>query len=337
MNERLRLVLAGMGGCGRYWAKEILPASDQVTAAGYVDPNPDARSALGDEPPVFASLTEALDRVEADAVVIAADLRAHAPLTKEALMAGKHVLCEKPFTPTPEAARELAELAASRKCTLMVSQNYRFFPAPRTVRALIDEGSLGALYRVSVDFRRFSRRPEGVPRPEHLLGQPLLSDMAIHHFDLMRYLVSQPIERLYCDAWNPPGSGFSGPPVATMAAAFAGGVGVSYRGSFASPGAPTPWAGEWRMELERGEITWTSRAEGGTDDADRVRLRTDGRSTDVPLRATPLIDRHGTLGEFADAVRSARQPECSAADNAESLAISAAAIASATSHRPVTP
>src|SRR5207248_1842380 len=141
---------------------------------------------------------------------------------------------------------------------LMVSQNYRFFPAPRAVASLVHDAGLGRLHEVAIDFRRYSPAgPTGRDR-HHLEEQPLLVDMSIHHFDLLRMILNREPERIYCETWNPGWSAFAGPSAAVASITLGPAV-VSYRGSWVSSAPITPWAGEWRMEFERGEVFWTSR------------------------------------------------------------------------------
>lgn len=330
MADRLRIVQAGLGGWGRNWQKEVVPEVDLVELVASVDPVAESREAAAG--PAYGSLSEALDSVEADAVLVTAGLVAHAPLAREALSAGKHVLVEKPFAPTVEEARSLVSLASEQGRTLMVSQNYRFFPAPRTVRRLM--GELGALHRIDIDFRKMSKPRGRRASPHHALAQPLLSDMSIHHFDLLRFIIGAEPERIFCEAWTPSWSAFVGPAEAAASIAFPDGIGVSYRGSWVSAGAPTTWSGDWRMEFEHGEIAWASRADHGSS-GDAVRMTRDGSPVEVSLDQVDYIDRQGTLSEFADAVLSGRTPQCSGADNIGTLGMSLAAIDSATEHRPV--
>src|SRR5439155_23917535 len=83
-------------------------------------------------------------------------------------------------------------------------------------------------------------------------------DMSIHYFDLLRLSLGSEPERIYCEAWNPSWTDFSGPSV-TVASILFPGVVVSYRASWVTAGHLTPWAGEWHLEFERGEVVWASR------------------------------------------------------------------------------
>lgn len=338
----MRIVQVGMGGWGRDWAARVLPKLTRVVLAGCVDQAP-SMLALAQQQGIVApencygSLAAALASTDADAVLVTTDLAGHAPAVKEALGAGKHVLVEKPFAPSLAAAQELVALAEARGRTLMVSQNYRFFPAVRAARAIVDRGELGSLHAVHVDFRRFSAKgPEGATVHQRL-AQPLLSDMAIHQFDLVRAVIGREPLEVFCQSWNPPWSWFAGPAEAVALISFDRGPVVSYRGSWLSSGSVTPWAGEWRMGFERGEVWWTSRGDAADGvDGEQLIVRPRGRSEHtLTLSNAEPVDRVGSLTEFLSAVETGRMPETSGQDNVKSLALMHAAIASAAAHRPV--
>lgn len=82
---------------------------------------------------------------EADAVVISTPTRTHHALARAALLAGKHVLVEKPLCGSSAEAAELVELARSRGLTLCVGHVFLFNSAVRAVRDLIRAGELGRI------------------------------------------------------------------------------------------------------------------------------------------------------------------------------------------------
>jgi predicted dehydrogenase len=336
----LRIIQAGMGGWGRDWARTVLQPDDDVALLACVDADA-ASLALArrqlDLPShsCFESLAAALAATDAQAVVITANLPGHVPLAVEALRAGKHVLLEKPFAPSLAEARQVVELAAQLDLVLMISQNYRFFPAVRTVRDLVRSGSLGEVGAVSVDFRRYANAAARDGHRHYALNQPLLADMAIHHFDLMRFILGHEPVDVACRAWNPPWSNFEEPAAAFATISFDGGAVVSYRGSWVSTGPQTAWAGEWRMECAGGEIAWTSRDDRGAS-VDRVTIRPLGkRARRLELPTHMQIDRTGSLQAFARAVATGEQPESSGHDNLGSIALMGAAIEAATTGGPV--
>ncbi|HKC18965.1 MAG TPA: Gfo/Idh/MocA family oxidoreductase [Candidatus Dormibacteraeota bacterium] len=336
----LRLLQIGLGPHGRNWARQVLPQVAEVDVVAYVDRDPYALDALKAEAGVpadrcFESLNEAIGETQPEAVLNTTSLPAHVATTRLALDAGLHVLVEKPFAPSLVDAQRLVEEARVRDRVLMVSQNYRFFPAPRTIAAMVHESDLGKLYEVSIDFRRYSTAgPNGRGR-HHLEEQPLLVDMSIHHFDLLRLILSREPQRIYCEAWNPEWTSFSGPSVAVASVVFEGGIVVSYRGSWISAAPVTPWAGEWHMEFENGEIVWTSAADS---DPSQDRVVVHPRGGEARTLALPVAQRtggFGTITEFASAIRSGREPETSGRHNLGTIALMEAAVESATLRQPV--
>ena len=334
----IRLLQVGLGGWGRDWAWRVIPDVKEVGVVGYVDSDRASLDQLAKELPAsknlrFESVTEAVATAKPEAVLITTTLPSHAALARAAIDAELHVLVEKPFTPSVAAAEEIVRAASAKGVMLMVSQNYRFFPASRTVARLVEEGSLGDLYDVAIDFRRYSAASANGRARHHDDEQPLLVDMSIHHFDLLRFILRREPDRIFCEAWNPDWTAFAGPSVAAATIKI-GDVIVSYRGSWVSAGAITPWAGEWRMQFERGEIFWTSRGDEGTL-ADRVAVRPRGgraRSLRLPEMR---VDRWGTLAEFASAIRERREPQCSGRENLGTLAFVEAAVESAAKHQQV--
>jgi predicted dehydrogenase len=82
---------------------------------------------------------------DVDAVAIVTPVFAHYDLAKAALLAGKHIFVEKPFTSTSAQARELVDLAAARNLRIMVDHTFLFTGAVKKIKALIDSGELGKL------------------------------------------------------------------------------------------------------------------------------------------------------------------------------------------------
>lgn len=335
-----RIIQVGMGGWGRNWAKHVLQANQDVSLVACVDMAPAmlqmAQHDLNIPATVcFPTLEAALNEIDCDAVLVTTTLPAHVPVTRAALEAGKHVLVEKPFAPNVTEAQQLVELADQRKLLLMVSQNYRFFPAVEVVKNILREGTLGPVSAVHLDFRRYSNTaPRDGSHLHYNLWQPLLADMSIHHFDLMRFVLGQEPTRVVCQEWNPPWSNFTEPASAAAIITFDGGTIVNYRGNWVSTAPRTSWSGEWHMECANGEIEWYSR---DMPDPDSVIVRPLGkRVRRIKLPDYPLTDRHGSLNAFLHAIQSGQEPASSGRDNLKTLALMFTAIESAVSEKPLT-
>jgi predicted dehydrogenase len=350
----LRLIHVGLGGWGGDWARNVVPRVPTVDRVAIVDADESnlatarKKLQLGTDR-CFTDLRSAFDHVEADAVLITASVAAHFPLAVQALRAGKHVLVEKPFAPTVAEARQVVDVADEAGRTVMVSQNYRFFPAARAAADLVAQEYVGPLGLVRVDFRKWANSaPVGAHR-HYQLVHPLLYDMSIHHFDLMRLVTGQEPVKVFAQVSDPPWSNFNDPAAATLTITFDGGTVVSYRGSWVSSGEPTTWSGDWHLECEKGEIYWTGRnGPAGSTDADVLTVRHLPGATPaagavggdqvevldpVALAGVEYAGRAGALAEFARAIAAGEEPESSGRRNLGSLAISEAAARSVVSRQ----
>jgi predicted dehydrogenase len=88
---------------------------------------------------------ELIHSSDVDAVAIVTPVFTHYELAKTALLAGKHIFVEKPFTSTSAQARELIDLAAKKNLQIMVDHTFLFTGAVRKIKQLIDSGELGKL------------------------------------------------------------------------------------------------------------------------------------------------------------------------------------------------
>ena len=332
------LLQVGLGIWGLDWATNVLPEVPGIDLVACVDSRTQALKAACDAGAVtadqcYTSVAGALKERNPDAVLVTTD-GSHGDIVRAALLARKHVLVEKPFVGSMAEARRLVDEAAALNCTLMVSQNYRFFPAVRAAQDMVKGQRLGRLLHVDVDFRRF--HPTGrFTRWRH----PMLLDMGIHHFDLMRAVVGREPRTVDCRTWNPPWSGYVDPPQATAIIDFTDGVTVSYRGSRLNPERPTAWAGEWLMHFEQGSVAWTSRDDRfglRTAEGDALSVyRHDTAPVQIALPRLELMDRAGALDAFTRALASGTTPESAAEENLGSLALAYSAIESADRGEPV--
>src|SRR5207245_3624778 len=117
---------------------------------------------IGSNPQKFKDYRELLGAQNIDAVLIAVPLYMHFPVTRDALLAGKHVFCEKSLVFKPEEVHELRRLANERpKQILQVGLQRRYSKYYQTARQMIDKGILGKVTNVQAQWHRntFSRDP----------------------------------------------------------------------------------------------------------------------------------------------------------------------------------
>jgi len=118
----------------------------------------------------------------------------HVDPTVAALEAGTHVLCEKPLAPTVEGAEAVAAAAEASDAVAGTAFNYRFVPALRYAKRLVDAGELGEIRQVNgrylQDWLVDADAPWTWRLDEELAGAGALGDLGAHTVDLVRYLVA---------------------------------------------------------------------------------------------------------------------------------------------------
>jgi predicted dehydrogenase len=331
----LRLIVAGLGFWGSSWVP-VVSRSRHWDLVALVDVDGAAleraaSAAQLDASACFDSVTAAARAVESDAVLVAVPPALHAPLALEALDNGLHCLIEKPLAATLDDARAIVEKAEAAGRLAMVSQQYRHRPGARTVARLMETNALGRVGSVRVDFAE----ELAVRGFQHEMEEPLLHDMSIHHFDLVRAVLGLEPVRVQATSSNPRWSDFAGNAAASVVFETADGVVLTYTGTLAPRGQKTGWDGVWHIACDGGSILWQG---------DQVVVRPLERPLSAKVRrrllggdwkghrVKPLPieepDRLGSLAELAAAVREGREPETSARDNLRSLALVFAAIES---------
>ncbi len=109
---------------------------------------------------------------------------------------GKHILCEKPLARTADESQMMLEAVQKAGVKHMVAFNYRFVPAIRQIRKLVDSGLLGKIYHFrAVYLQEWVMAHYNLPMiwrlQKSLAGSGALGDLGAHIIDLARYLVGE--------------------------------------------------------------------------------------------------------------------------------------------------
>jgi predicted dehydrogenase len=176
----------GVIGCG-YWGPKLARNFRDLLGArlSHVsDLREDRLSEIKKLYPEVSTTTNYRDLLgkEIDAVVVATPVHTHHPLVKEALLAGKHVLVEKPITSDSKQAEELVELADQKGLTLMVGHTFVYNPAVQAVRNIIQSGGLGSVYYLNA-----TRVNLGLLQPDI----NVMWDLAPHDISILRYILDK--------------------------------------------------------------------------------------------------------------------------------------------------
>jgi predicted dehydrogenase len=182
--KTINLGIIGYGYWGPNLARNFFAAND-CTLKSVADARPDRLAALAKVFPTVKGVKDADDIIndtEIDAVVIATSVFSHFPLAKKALMAGKHVLIEKPMTASVAEADELIEMAAKRGLTLMVDHTFLYTGAVAKMKELIDSKVIG-----TPQYFDSSRINLGLFQPD----VNVIWDLAPHDLSILTYLIKE--------------------------------------------------------------------------------------------------------------------------------------------------
>jgi predicted dehydrogenase len=309
----MKVIQVGIGGMGNAWLRAVLE-SPHVSYAGFVEVN-DAIAAEQvqkynlDGSTVFRSLDEALRVLQPDGVINVTPPQFHKAVSITALEADAPVLSEKPLAGTRQEALDIVECANRTGVLHMVTQNYRYKPPLQTLKRALSEGSMGEIGSVTVEF--FKGPHFGGFREE--MPYPLVIDMSIHHFDLMRFLLGSDPVAVFGRSWNPPWSWYKGHASTAVMLTFANGVNVAYNGSWCSQGRETDWNANWRFECSQGVVSMLN--------SQVYTQATGAQPTLVETVSMERTDQAYLLHEFYEAVMQGREPVTTCQDNIKSLGI----------------
>lgn len=185
----------GVIGWG-YWGPKIarnLESLPQASVAMVADMDRNRLLPVAANQPWIRTTTQAEDvfASDVDGVVIAAPVRAHYQLTKQALLHDKHVLVEKPLTANVAEAEELVALARERGRILMVGHTFEYNPAVNELKKLVQSGDLGKIYCIEAE-----RVNLGLFRNDI----NVIWDLAPHDISILLYLLGKVPERIKVQA-----------------------------------------------------------------------------------------------------------------------------------------
>jgi predicted dehydrogenase len=272
---------------------------------------------------IFPSLEDALAAVQADGVIDITPPAFHKEISLAALEAGIPVLSEKPLADTMASAQAIVHKADETSVLHMVAQNYRYSVPVQTLKRVLASGAMGQVSSATVEF--FKGPHFGGFREE--MPYPLIIDLAIHHFDMMRFLLDSDPVSVFGRSWNPPWSWYAGDASASVVLEFANGAVVSYDGSWCSTAKETPWNANWRFECENGvillqedEVYVQSRTNALVDRGSYRQYETRDLEQVPPVRMEHVAQGY-LLHEFLEALSTDKIPATTCQDNIKSLSI----------------
>ena len=180
-NRKLKVAVVGLG----YWGPKLARNFNNLEDAQLSHVVDLKAERLEEMRKPFPAVTMLQDFEEAlksdcDAMVIATPVFTHFELAKRALLAGKHVLVEKPITRASLQAEQLIDIARYRGLTLMVGHTFEYNPAVEAVREIVQSGGLGQIFYLSA-----TRVNLGLLQPDI----NVMWDLAPHDISLIGYIL----------------------------------------------------------------------------------------------------------------------------------------------------
>ncbi|MGH7791221.1 MAG: Gfo/Idh/MocA family protein [Thermodesulfobacteriota bacterium] len=205
MADKKNKLKIGVIGCGWAGATLHLPALQSLHDAKVValaDIDQERLKQVGDKFHIknrHADFRNLIENEEVEVVAVCVPASSHAEIALAALDAGKHVFIEKPLALSIEEIDLLMEKAKGSTCKTTVGFNLRSHRLVREARKMIREGSLGKIESIRTawtsDVRHYRNMPEW--RNKREMGGGTLIEIAIHHFDLWRFLLGSEVEEVF--------------------------------------------------------------------------------------------------------------------------------------------
>jgi len=192
--KKVNIAIFGVGRIGKIHLKNLLrfPGVSVVAVADTHYPAEEFKKEFKD---VFFSSNpdEVLAMPEVEAVLICTPTSSHAPMIELALKSGKHIFCEKPVDLSLERTKALVDMANQSNVKLMLGFNRRFDPDFLQARRSIEAGRIGDIQIIKI-----TSRDPGLPPLDYIKNSGgLFMDMAIHDFDMARYMMGKEVKEVY--------------------------------------------------------------------------------------------------------------------------------------------
>ena len=192
----LNLGIIGAGGISQKHLQGYGELKDDVKIAAIAETDENKLNRAAEKYCIadkYTNYKELLARKDIDFVCVCLPNYLHAPVTIEALNAGKHVHCEKPMAMNASEAQAMVDAKNKTGKKLMIGLNNRFTPNAMFVKKYIEEGRLGEIYFAKTGWVRRDGLPHaGWFCEKEKSGGGALIDLGVHFIDLVLYYLCYP-------------------------------------------------------------------------------------------------------------------------------------------------
>ncbi len=198
MSSIIRTGIIGYGLSGRVFHAPFIDVVKGYELTKISTSKPENVKLIEERYPVTAVVPNGkgiIEDPEIDLVIVTSPNTEHFRWAREALIAGKHVVVEKPFTVNVAEADELIEIAQRQGKILTVYHNRRFTSDTKTVRKILESGILGEIVDYESHFDRYrpNPRPGGAWREDPLPGSGIFYDLGSHLIDQALWFFGMPL------------------------------------------------------------------------------------------------------------------------------------------------
>lgn len=203
-NKVYTLAIVGCGKVAAKHARAVRESGSRLRLQALVDSSVERAEAFADKnrikgdtkPNLYDSLDDLLAAEPIDIIAITTPSGSHYTLGRQALLAGSHILMEKPMTLNLAESRELAALAEKHNRLIVMGHIYRYFPLVRDLEADLASGVYGRILSGVVTVRWGHDQAyydSGAWRGTWAADGGVLMNQTIHALDLMCWLMQAPI------------------------------------------------------------------------------------------------------------------------------------------------
>lgn len=192
----LKLGIVGAGRIGKVHAASISQRIEQAEVIAIADPDIEEAEQLARKLGIPVASRDPMDIIhhaEIDAVVICSPTDTHTEYIRSCAEQNKHIFCEKPIDLDLDKIKNILEVVKDAGIQMMVGFNRRFDPNFAKIKALVSEGKIG-----EPQILKITSRDPGPPPPQYIKSSGgLFLDMAIHDFDMARFIVQDEVGEVY--------------------------------------------------------------------------------------------------------------------------------------------
>jgi len=195
MSQLIKTALVGFGKAGEFLHAPFIHTNPSFELAAILERTPKHAATAYPDARIVRTYDEILTDTSIELIVLVTPNQTHAMMAEQALLAGKHVVVDKPFTVYAADAKRLQEVSGQTGKDIFVYQNRRWDGDFLTVKQLLQEGILGEISSIESRFDRYRPEPRTTYWKESdVPGNGLWYDLGPHLMDQVFQLFGQPIQ-----------------------------------------------------------------------------------------------------------------------------------------------